>query len=236
MVMPAEVGEGEGEEIVVHDEDAESHEVEEAQRTAHNPILPSAEEVDEHRASGHHPYRTWCRECVEGRAVGEHHRQGDHEKLIPTVAFDYFYFTANGLQRREDLLQEFPDTEDGNQRLTDARKAGRIVKVVLLKCSGTKVVLGHVVPCKGLDENLHVVKTIVADIVWIGHTRLLLKCDNEKSLVRLVREALKEARVQCPDLEQIAKEHPEAYDSQANGMIENAVRNVKAHCRTLKVC
>ena len=194
--MPAMVGEqdGEGEEIVVQDDGIEDQEVE-VQKTAHNPILPSAEEVDEHRASGHHPYRTWCRECVEGRAVGEHHRQGKHEKRIPTVAFDYFFVTADGLQRREELLQEFPDSEDGNQRLAEARTSGRIVKVILLKCSETKVVLGHVVPCKGLDEDLHVVKMIVADIAWIGHTRLLLKCDNERSLVRLIREALKESRV-----------------------------------------
>jgi len=226
---------GEGEEIAVQDDDIEDQEVE-VQKTAPNPLLPSAEEVDEHRASGHHPYRSWCRECVEGRAVGEHHRRGDHEKLIPTIAFDYFFLTAEGLQRREDLAREFPMTEEGEQKLAEARRAGRVVKVILLKCSETKVVLGHVVPCKGVDENLHVVKIVVDDVAWIGHTRVLLKCDNERSLVKLVREALKEARVQCPDLEQVAKEHPEAYDSQANGMIENAVRNVRAHCRTLKIC
>ena len=103
--------------------------------------------------------------------------------------------TANGLQRREDLLREFPETEDGNQKLAEARNSGSIVKVILLKCSETKVVLGHVVPCKGVDEDLHVVKTVVADIGWIGHTRVLLKCDNERSLVKLIREALKESRV-----------------------------------------
>ena len=51
-MVPAMVGEqdGEGEEIAVHDDDVKDQEVE-VQKTAPNPILPSAEEVDEHRAS-----------------------------------------------------------------------------------------------------------------------------------------------------------------------------------------
>ena len=119
--------------------------------------------------------------------------------------------------------------------MAEDRQAGKVVKVILMKCSSTKIVLGHVVPCKGVDESMHVVKLLVEDIKWLGHTRMLLKCDNERAVVRLVREALKEARLECSDAEQIGKEHPEAYDSAANGLVENAVRNVKAHCRTLKM-
>ena len=110
--MPAEVGDGEGEEIAVQD-DVEDQEVEE-QKVAPNPLLPSAEEVDEHRASGHHPYRIWCRECVEGRAVGEHHAQAKHAKLIPTVAFDYFFLTAGGIQHRQEILEELGEHCQGH--------------------------------------------------------------------------------------------------------------------------
>ncbi len=236
-VVDRDVKEGEEERIEVKSDfdDAEEQEVE-TQKKAPNPLLPSAEDVDDHLVSGHYPYRCWCRECVEGRAVGEHHvRTRDHEKLIPTVAFDYFFMTAGGVQRRGEM-SEYPDTAEGNQRLAEDRQAGTVVKVILMKCSSTKIVLGHVVPCKGVDENMHVVKLLVEDIKWLGHTRMLLKCDNERAVVRLVREALKEARLECSDAEQIGKEHPEAYDSAANGLVENAVRNIKAHCRTLKIC
>ena len=51
-----------------------------------------------------------------------------------------------------------------------------------------------------------------------------------------MRSALKEARVSCDGLHGISDEHPEAYDSQANGSVENGIRNFRAHFRTLRAC
>ena len=107
--MPAVVGdgesEGEGERIEVRSDVDDSLEQEvEPLKKRPNPLLPSAEEIDDHRCAGHYPYRSWCRECVEGRALGEHRTAtvgGD--KRIPTVAFDYFFLTAGGLQRRNEM-------------------------------------------------------------------------------------------------------------------------------------
>jgi len=213
--MPAVVGdeEAQGEWIEVNEDDVAEDQDTENLRKAPNPILPSAEEVDDHRCAGHHPYRCWCRECVEGRATGEHRPKTDgRHKTIPTVAFDYFFLTAGGVQRREELT-EYPDDDEGSRKLVEARHAGLIVKVLLMKCSATKVVLGHVVPCKGVDEEPHVVKLVACDVAWLGHSRVLLKSDNEPSLVKLVVAALRESRIECSDnLEQIAKEHPEPYD------------------------
>jgi len=229
-VLPTMVDDAldEGEVIEVQDEaqddpgETEEQEVE-AQKKAHNPILPSAEEIDDHLVSGHYPYRSWCQPCIEGRAVSTHHRRAQRDargKMVATISFDYFFMTEKGLRRREEMTTDFPGDAEGNEKLEDARRRGDIVKVILLKCDATKIVLGHTVPCKGLDEELHVVKLIVQDIAWIGHTRVMLKSDNERSVVKLVRTALKEAKVECPEMDQIGEEHPESYDSRSHGSIE----------------
>ena len=108
--MPATVDEHEeqGESIEVQEDlnNGDDQEVEIAKK-ARNPLLPSSEEVDDHRCAGHTQYRTWCRECIEGQAVGEHHRADRNRvKLIPTIAFDYFYVTSGGVQRRHEIANE----------------------------------------------------------------------------------------------------------------------------------
>ena len=62
-------------------------------------------------------------------------------------AFKTFYFQA---------------TEEGNVDLEVAREAAEIIKCIVLRCSGSKIVLAHVVPCKGLDED-EFVRNIVAN-------------------------------------------------------------------------
>ena len=240
-VMPAVVNgesneEENGERIEVKVDEAGDDEQEaEPMKKRPNPMLPSSEEIDDHRVAGHYPYRSWCRECVEGRAVGQHHVSAEESrKKIPTIAFDYFFLTSGGIQRRSEIT-DYPETEEGSQRLTEDRRAGKLVKVILMKCSSTKMIFGHVVPYKGTGEDMHAVKIIVDDVKWLGHVRMILKCDNEPAIVRLVVDALKESRIACEDVEQIGKEHPEPYDSAANGMIENAIRFTRAHLRTLKL-
>ena len=56
----------------------------------------------------------------------------------------------------------------------------------------------------------------MADIAWLGHTKMIFKSDNEPALQTLLEQALERARVQCRGLASISQEHPPAYDSQSN--------------------
>ena len=228
-------GEAEGNELAIDDEDDQEAE---AVKIGRDPKLPSASEVEEHRIS-HFPFRIWCRECIEGRALGERRatwsEEKDQAKILPVVACDYFYNTSKGFLKREEL-EGYPTTADGESRLLEARRGGTIVKCIAIRCSSTKCVFAHIVPVKGLDEDGHVVRLVAKDVAWLGHTRLLMKCDNEPALKKLVEAALREVRVECPDLETVAKEAPERYDSQANGLVEVGIRNIRGLYRTHRLC
>ena len=77
------------------------------------------------------------------------------------------------------------------------------------------------------------VKLVMTAISWLGYTRLVLKADNEASLQKIVRTAVRAARIQVDDLEQIAAEQPQKYDSQASGAVEVGVRNIRKDFCTL---
>ncbi len=56
-------------------------------------------------------------------------------------------------------------------------------------------VFGHVVPRKGIDLDRFAVDCLVEDILWCGYTKVMLKSDNEKPILKLLVEALRELRV-----------------------------------------
>ena len=142
--------------------------------------------------------------------------------------------TVRGLQTREEL--KIPITADGDKEIEAKRKSGDIVKCVVVRCCETKCVFGHVIPQKGSDEDGFTVNLITGDIGWLGHTKLILKTDQEKSLVSLVSRALLTLRVQVTDLESVTVEHSQAYDSQASGGTEVGVRALRGLYRTLRLC
>ncbi len=163
-------------------------------KIAPSPVLPSASEVEEHRVT-HAQYRSWCRECVEGKALGEQRGRAPDDgtvKLVPTVGIDYFYITSSGILKREDL--KIPVDDEGHKKLLEERKRGRTVKCLIVRCSRTKAIFAHQVPVKGIDEDRHVVKLVCADIAWMGHTKITLKCDNEPAVKQLVERALRELK------------------------------------------
>ena len=229
------VGEEENERVVIEDEGPEA-EVQD-NRKPHDPFMPSAAEVEEHRLT-HMPYRSWCRECVEGKAIGEHRQpRSAHESRIPVIGMDYFFMTTDGLEMR-DSLQDYPQTDEGNERLLTARKNGEIVKCLIIRDSHSKCLFAHVVPVKGIDEDQLVVQMAVADIRWLGHTKLILKADNERAIQRLVREALRSLHEVADEdgVTQLGRESPPAYDSKSNGLIEIGVRSLRAQFRTMRSC
>jgi hypothetical protein len=110
------------------------------------------------------------------------------------------------------------------------------MKCLVVRCNSTKALFGHVIPCKGADEDGIVADMVVQDVLWLGHTRVILKADGEAAIQALVRRAMELARVECKELDQLAKEDPAAYDSQSNGGTEIGVRMIRGLFRTLKLC
>ena len=216
------------EEVQIEEETTEV----EVPRAAPDPGQPTARQIEEHRKL-HLPFRSWCRWCVLGRGRGLQHRRR-WGSIIPIVGLDYFFLTKGGVKKREDL--DFTVDADGNKALEEARARGDVVKCLLVRCFLTKAVFAHVVPQKGLDEDNLVADLVVTDLAWLGHTRVIVKADGEPALQALVRRVLEIAKVECRDLEQLAKEDPAAYDSQSNGGTEVGVRLVRGLFRSVNLC
>ena len=106
------------------------------------------------------------------------------------------------------------------------------MKVLVAKCFNTKCVFAHVVPQKGVDPERYAVDRLVKDATWLGHSKLVLRSDNEPAIQKLLSETLKTLKVD--GLNQVVESHPPAYDPSSNGAIEVACKGVGGMLRTLK--
>ena len=89
-------------------------------------------------------------------------------------------------------------------------------------------------PRKGVDPKRFAVDVLVEDILWLGYNEVVLKTDNEKAIVKLFEQTLAACKV--AGVGQVAEEHPPPYDSQANGAVENAVKQIRGRVRTMVLC
>ena len=180
-----------------------------------SPYMPTASEIADHRV-GHMPYRSWCDECVEafGRERAHRHHDNLHARQVPVISMDYLFATARGVFKRGELEDE--DSEE-------------VLKVLVVYDSWSKCVFAHAVPRKGAEASA--VNAIVADIAWLGHTRVVCHADNEPAMLALVLEALRGLRI--AGLEQAAAEGSVPYDPQTNGAAESAVGLVKGQFRAM---
>ncbi len=112
-------------------------------KIAHSPAQPTLEQEEQHRCT-HQPYRSWCKWCVMGRGLGEQHRLSS-ASTIPKIGADYFFITAGGVKKEEE--PGYSDDDDGRRQRDEARVKGKIVKCVLIRCSTTKNIFAHVIPC-----------------------------------------------------------------------------------------
>ena len=170
----------------------------------------------------HYPFRAWCRYCLEGRGreFGHEHGRGTKDdRSTPVVSFDYCFLSDNGNVTTD---VEFADAGES------------AIKLLVARDSKSKALFAHVVPVKGVDSKGFAVSSLVADVRWLGYTKVVLKSDNEPAIVKLLGEALRELRIN--GLEQCLEEHPPEYDPQANGSAEVGVKLLKGHFRTLRSC
>ena len=157
---------------------------------------------------------------MAGRATGEQHVKRKDEKKISTFSMDYLYCTKSRVVSRGEL-EEGEEVE---------------LKALVAKDSRSKTVFAHAVEVKGADDAGYAVSRMVEDIAWLGHTKIILKSDNEPAIVKVLKDSLKTARVEIEELEQVQEEQAVRYDSKSNGDVENAVKQVTGLLRTLKLC
>jgi len=203
--------EGEGEIIEVSDGEEECA----PRRVAPEPGDPTPEEREDHNVD-HLPYRCWCDACVKGRGVGEHLRSGVASS-VPVIGFDYLIITKSGV---------YLEGEAGSEEA--------LSRILVCNDFMSKYILALAVSVKGAGFDRYAMEKLKNDIAWLGYSRVILRSDNEPAIIELLRETLKDLKVDT--VEQAAEEHPPAYDSKANGSVENAVKLVQGLLRTLKFC
>ena len=100
-------------------------------------------------------------------------------------------------------------TPAGDEELEAARASGALIKCLVVRCSATKNVFGHVVPRKGADEEDFAANLVVRIVEWLGHTELILKGGNEPALQALVARSLEVIRVEIEQVTTSAvRRHP----------------------------
>ena len=223
VLLDTEEGE-EGEEVSI--ETGNDTEVEPV-KVATDPGRPTERQIEEHRMT-HIPFRSWCRWCVLGRGRGLQHRARPGS-LIPVIGIDYYFLTSSGVKLKEELKMD-------DEQIDAARQRGELAKCIVVRCYVSKSVFGHVIPRKGLDEDGIVVDKILQDLEWMGHTRIIVKADNEPSIQALARRAIELAKIELKDMEQVSKEDPVAHDSMTNGGTEVGVRLLRGLFRSVKLC
>ena len=203
--------EGEGESETIHMPEEEVRGVSGLKA----PTAPTQKEIDRHRLT-HLPYRSWCPECVEAFAREWAHKAHGDTRAIPLISCDYMYVTKNGIFARSELSEE--------EREAAAR-------VLVMYCGETQTPFADGVPQKGVDPNGYVIECILQNVLWLGHSKVTIRADNEPALAQLVLRAV--AVLKSSGVENVTEEGSVPYDPQTNGAAENAVRLVKGMFKVL---
>ena len=104
----------------------------------------------------------------------------------------------------------------------------KVLPMVAVKERGTRMMFAHALESKG--ANAHNIKCIVNDIVYLGPKRFIFKSDDEAAMRALKFAVIRELGL---DYEAKPEESPVA-DHQANGDIENGVKEIEKRIRVIK--
>ena len=170
-------------------------------RPGWSPTTPTDEERREHESSGHAVFRSWCEQCLQATGYAQKHTKKDHSgETIPTVSLDYFFLS-----------------EEQNARphlVAIDRKTGMMMATSLEK-KGVGDVTGR--------------KLLTRFLELLGHKEVILKSDGEHAIVKLKKEAGRDATT----VTRVICEESPAGDAKANGEAEAAVREIKWRIRAV---
>ena len=98
--------------------------------------------------------------------------------------------------------------------------------IMVVKDRKTRTIRPRVAPQKG--SHWYGIKVLSGIIESLGHSKVILKSDQEPALVSLKDAVKSEARVNL-----VLEESPE-YESKSNGEVERAIQMVQGQFRTMK--
>ena len=84
-------------------------------------------------------------------------------------------------------------------------------------------------PKKGVDVSGYVVDQLKQDILWLGHSKVIIKSDNEPSIVQVVQATV--GALKMAGVTSVSSEGSVPYDPQTNGAAESAVKMLKGTVR-----
>ena len=192
---------------------------EDVKKRLKSPDTPTASEREIHNLT-HWPFRSWCDACVKGRATGQQHKSmvGEYaESQLARVLMDY------GFLDEEETVTE---TEHGKD--TESKSSMTVLVMMETMC---KSLWAYAIEGKGAVSVDWVAQQVVEDIETVGLSseRIITKTDQEPSIIQLQQEVA--ARRKDGGT---AIENPRVGDSDSNGKIERAIRDVKGMIRTLR--
>ena len=106
----------------------------------------------------------------------------------------------------------------------------KCLPILVIRDHASRTVFSHVVPCKG-TKHQYPLNQSVADIEQLGHSKFILKSDQEPSILDLRADIISRCKDQGIS---IIPENSPTGESQSNGVIERAIQDVEGMVRTLK--
>ncbi len=219
---PEEEAAARGKEAEVANEEMlcqECHEVPGIDKAVRDPGTPTPLQRATHELN-HWPYRSWCEPCVNGRATGQPHRGVKGEWAtsdVTRVLMDYGF-----------LHEEETTTEEEHGKEIQAKVSMTMMVMMETLCES---VWSYAIDGKGATSLEWLAAKVVEDIETVGLSkeRIITKTDQEPAIVQLQREVAR-LRTEAGT----ALENSKVGDSDSNGKIERAIREVKGLIRTLR--
>ena len=144
---------------------------------------------------------------------GEGRKELEDGSKVPVVSWDYCFL-------------------GGRNRFSEAEVEQRGDSPVTVMRDGvTKSIFAHLIPAKGVDfpSCEKVVQMIVKDLDKLGYHRVEFRCDNESSILALLRA------VKWAWTGDVVQETSAEGDPQSNGAAESSVNVVKGRVRSIKL-
>ena len=184
-----------------------------------DPGTPTAAERAAHEVT-HIPYRAWCNACARGRAIGQQHRTLTGEagqSSVTRVCMDY------GFMKEEETV-----TSGEHETGTSAKMIMTILVMIETLCGS---VWPYAIENKGAASSDWLAAKMVEDLNTVGLSkdRIITKADQEPAIVQLQHDVAK-----CREGNGTAIENSRVGDSDSNGRVERAIREVKGMVRTLR--